>query len=144
MTVRKSVGALLVAWAVVAVAPSSSLAQKKSRDLITREEILKSYQANLDVFAVIRALRPHFLAAPRGVRSLGGGGTAALAVYVDRIRQTGVDQLRQMMAASVEEIRYLDPTRSESEYGITANGGAIVVKRYKATSALDTLRRPPD
>lgn len=141
MTMRLSGVALLVTGTVLAIAPSRSLAQKKQRDLITREEILKSSQADQDLYMAIKALRPRFLEMPRGTRSLGGTGTAGLAVYMDKLRQTGVDALRQIMANTVEEVRYLDPARSQNEYGVTANGGAIVIKLYKGKPT-DPLRTP--
>lgn len=137
--IRTSV--LLVAF-VMAV-PGAADAQKKQRDVITREEILKSAMPEGPLFAAIRELRPHMLEMPRGVRSLGGAGTAPLAVYVDRIRQPGVDALAQITANTVAEVRYMDPTRSQNEFGITANGGAIVIKTYVASRVTDSLVKKP-
>lgn len=135
--------AVVLAGLAAAMTPEEGLAQKKQRDVITREEILKSARAEADLYDAIKVLRPHFLEPPRGTRSLGGTFTAGLAVYVDRIRQTGVDALPMIMANTVQEVRYLDPTRSQNEYGITANGGAIVVTRHKPSNPLDSLTRKP-
>jgi hypothetical protein len=52
-------------------------------------------------------------------------------VYVNRIRQTDIAALRTLRASDVEEVRYLDPTASQSELGPTAAGGALVVKLRK-------------
>lgn len=125
--------ALAVAATVVLASPGE--AQKKRRDVITRAEIQASAQKDQDIVQAIRALRPHFLEAPRSVRSLGNSMMYPIVVYVDRIRLTGVDDLATLMAADVEEVRYLDPTRSQNDYGITANGGALVLKRVKTTTA---------
>jgi hypothetical protein len=133
---------LLAVLAVVA-APGVASAQKKQRDVITREEILKSAQADGDLFTAIKVLRPHMLETPRGNRSLGGSFTAGLAIYVDKIRQPGGTVLQEMKADAVSEVRYLDPSRSQNEYGITANGGAIVIKRYVQVSLADSLNRKP-
>ena len=96
------------------------------------------------MFAAIKVLRPHFLEMPRGIRSMGGTyGTAPLAVYVDKIRQPGTDALALMPANSVEEVKYLDPNRSQNEFGITANGGAIIVRKYQQVSLADSLNRKP-
>jgi hypothetical protein len=130
--------ALLVVAALI-VGPSAALAQKKSRDVITREEILKSAQKDGDLYTAIKMMRPHMLDTPRGVRSLGGSGTNIIAIYIDKIRQPGPDVLLQMPANTVAEVRYLDPSRSQNEFGITANGGAIIVKRYVAVSLADSL-----
>lgn len=134
-------GLLALAAIAGATLPGELSAQRRQREVIMREEILKSPQKDQDLFEAIRVLRPHFFAAPRGARSLGGTVTAPLAIYVDRMRQSGGDVLRQIMASTVEEVRYLDPARSENEFGITANGGALVIKLYRADK--DTTRRPP-
>ena len=140
MTTRSA--ALLVV-AAVAIMPGLGHAQKKSRDVITREEILKSGQANGDLMTAIKVLRPHFLEAPRGTRSISGTGMAPIAIYVDKVRQPGGDVLLQMMANAVADVRYLDPSRSQNEYGITANGGAIVIRKYVPMSVADSLNKKP-
>ena len=92
---------------------------------------MASAHKDVDLFQAIRGLRPHFLQPPRGARSMGGSGMSPTAVYVDGHRQTGTDALVEIPAANVEEVRYLEPSRAENEFGISANGGAIVVKRVK-------------
>lgn len=119
--------ALLFAGAVLAATPTQAFAQKKQRDLITREEIEKSSQKDLDLFTAIKAIRPQFLEPPRGARSMGGGAMNPILVVIDG-RRDSPEVLAQIRAADVKEVRYLDPARSQNEYGITANSGAIVVK----------------
>ena len=130
--------ALLLSGSLVGIAPSIAHAQKKSRDLITREEIENSPQKDQDIYSVIRSLRPHFLTPARGVRTL-GNSTSRMSLYVDGVRETDAAALKNIMASAVAEVRYLDPTQSEAEYGSGANGGAVIVKRLKANS--DTV--PP-
>jgi hypothetical protein len=121
-----------------------SLAQKRQRDRITREEILASPHRDLDLYQVIRSLRPQFLEPRPGVRSLGGAyGAVPLAVYIDGVRETGVAALRSLLATRIEEVRYLDPTRSENEYGPRASGGALVVKLYKGAPPPRPAPAPP-
>src|SRR5881296_55318 len=130
-TIRWELSLILVGACLV-LAPHESLAQKRQRDKITREEILGSAHKNADMFQVIRDLRPQFLEPPRGVRTLGGSAPPGpIAVYVDGRREPGVDALRLMLPADVDEVRFLDATRSENEYGPMVNGGALVVKLYK-------------
>lgn len=119
---------LLVAAGCLAVAPNTSLAQKRQRDLIVREEIENAAQKDQNALALVRALRPHFLAPPRGVRSMGGTGVMPTIVVVDGRQAGEIDALAQVQGTDVKEIKYLDPSRSQNEYGIKANGGAIVVK----------------
>jgi len=54
-----------------------------------------------------------------------------LAVYVGRIRQTGIDALKSIGAANVAEVRYLDPTAAQNQFGFVATGGALVIKLYE-------------
>ncbi|MEK7400831.1 MAG: hypothetical protein AABZ80_00560 [Gemmatimonadota bacterium] len=134
---------MLVAALALMTVPGAARAQKKQRDVITREEILKSSQPASDLLTVIKLLRPHMLEAPRGTRSLGGSYTAPIAIYVDRVRQPDGEALLLIMANTVAEVRYLDANRSQNEYGITANGGAIIIKKYVALSLADSLAKKP-
>jgi len=134
--------ATLVGLLAIAVAPRDVVAQKRQRDLITRAEILKTMQVDQDLFVAIKALRPQYLVPPRGLRTLGGAPMGEVAVYIDRIRQPGVETLRSIVAHTVLEVRYLDPTQSQNEFGITANAGAIVIKRF-VTIADSVTRKPP-
>src|SRR5439155_3702700 len=102
------------------VVPSQAAAQKKGRNVITREEIENSAQRDGDIYGVIRALRPHFLQPPKGVRSFGGTATNPVALYVDKHREPDLSGLQLIMANRVDEVQYLDPSRSENEFGITA------------------------
>jgi hypothetical protein len=125
--------AMLIAAGMLVLAPGISHAQKRQRDRITREEIMNSAHKDLDLFQVIRSLRPRFLEGNPGVRSFGNSSAAGtpIAVFVDGRRDTGLDALKSIDALKVEEVRYLDPDRSASEYGPAAAGGAILVKMVK-------------
>jgi hypothetical protein len=138
---------LLAAAVWTAAMPSEGLAQKRQRDRISRDEILNSPHRDLDLYQVIRSLRPHFLERPPGVRTLGGAyGPGPLVVYVDGV-QTGLDALRMMTPGRVEDIRYLDPVQSENEYGPRANGGALVIRLQKPPKPVqlqrDSAQPPP-
>jgi hypothetical protein len=106
-------------------------AHQPQRDLLTREEILNSTYRDLDLYQTVRGLRPNFLEPPSAPRSRATTASLPTAVYVDRIRQTGIAALRTLRASDVEEVRYLDPTASQSELGPTAAGGAVMVKLRK-------------
>ena len=119
---------MLLAAASLAVSPADSLAQKRQRDVLTADEIQNSAVKTADLHRAIRSLRPHFLTPARGVRTLGNSIAEPLAVYVNGARQTGEDALRTIQAASIEEVRYLDPNKAGNEFGPKASGGALVVK----------------
>lgn len=127
---------------LIAFAPDDLLAQKRQRDKITRQEIENSSQKDRDLLTAIRALRPHFLEGPRGVRTIGGGMQNPTLVVVNGRRETGADALVRIMASYVEEVRYLDPSRAQNEYGVNANGGAIVVKLIDTKQAGDSSKPP--
>ncbi|MEX2179296.1 MAG: hypothetical protein WD801_11330 [Gemmatimonadaceae bacterium] len=124
---RPVLSLLALATGLMMIAPADASAQKKSRDKLTREEIMASAQKDQDLFQAIRRLKPHFLQGPRGSRSLGGGMQYPLVIYVNGVKADG-EVLQSTRASDVEEVRYLDPTRSQNEYGISANGGALQIK----------------
>ncbi len=136
---------------VLALTPTTADAQKKERNLVTRAEIDSSPHIDRDLLTVLRSLRPHFLAPPRGVRSLGNGTKGPFVVSVGGTRTTGYDMLRATMANTVEEARYLDATQSENEFGANYNCGAIVIKLRDFTkdpspskpALADTTRKVP-
>jgi hypothetical protein len=113
--------------------PPNVQVQAHARDRLMREEIQSSAKKDADLYQVIRTLRPQFLEGPRGTRSAGGAtSTAPLAVFVDGTRQSGVDALRSIDPAIVEEVRWLEPTSAENEYGPSASGGALLIKLIRA------------
>ena len=120
--------------AALLLAGSASVAEaqkKKQKDLITQVEIDSSAFSDQDAFALIKGLRPHFFEAPKGVRTMGNANIAGLLLVIDNVRQTDIGQLKGMRALDVKEARYLSPQKSQDEYGVMYNGGAIVVTTRK-------------
>ena len=132
MVTRFGLTFALAAVTLCTVSTDAAAQKKKQRDVITQEEIKDGGQLDRDLGSAIRSLRPHFLAPPRGVRTMGAGMIYPLVLYVDGIRQPDIDALVSVMAKDVREVRYLEPSQSSNAYGITANGGAIVVKTLTA------------
>jgi len=126
----RPLGRLLIAVLGVLL-PAVSHAQKKERDRVKREEILASGQQEQDLFLALRALRPRFLEPPPGVRTLGNSMQIPTAVVVDGKRMGGLETLHAIVASTVDEVRYLEPSRAGTEYGQMASGGAVVVKLFK-------------
>ena len=60
-----------------------------------------------------------------------------LVIYVDGRKASGADVLVSIRADAIDEVRYLDPTKSQNEYGINANGGALQVKMSTKTAAAE-------
>lgn len=134
---------VLVMAAAVSLLPAAAEAQKKDRNLITREEIITSAQKDGDLYQAIRSLRSHFLNKPRGQRTMdvqrGGptgmqvGNSAALEpiVYLNGNKLGELNLLKNILAADVFEVRYLEPARAQDEFGVDAAGGAVVVTLVK-------------
>lgn len=57
----------------------------------------------------------------------GGAGTTAV-LYVDEVRQPNLDELKNIRAAEVLEIRYMTGTQAAGRYGAGHEGGAILLK----------------
>jgi hypothetical protein len=135
-TIRSGLVAAALAGAWLLFTPPPAAAQKRDRDLITREEILSSAQKDKDLYQAIRSLRPHFLQGARGTTSV----TLAMSppvVYVDGGKQGDPSVLKTILASSVEEVRHLSPSQAESDYGVGHDGGALLVKLFQPP------KRPP-
>jgi hypothetical protein len=115
----------------VSEAQSEPRRQARDRDVISRAELVESAQKNQDLLKAVKSLRAHFLRPPPGVRSMVGGRVNPIQLYVDGIRQTEVESLILIPTLDAEEVRYLDPGKAQDLYGITHNGGAILVKKYR-------------
>jgi len=123
--------ALVLAGCTIQQRPGGGPPQKQLRDVLTRNEIMSSTASELDLFQAIRSLRPNLLSGPPGVRSPVSSASMPIAVFVDRVRQAGFETLRALPASVVEEVRYLDPTASQNEFGPSVSGGALLVKLVK-------------
>jgi hypothetical protein len=128
MTSTRLALTVVAAAGLCLAAPEGAAAQKKQRDLITREEILNSPQKDGDILGVIRSLRPHFLAPPRGVRTLGSSPPAPTVVYVNGNKSGELDRLKFLLAVDVAEVKYLEPGKAQDEFGVDHSGGAVLVK----------------
>jgi hypothetical protein len=135
MTIRSGLLAVCLAAGWLILAPAEGLAQKKQRDVITREEILGSGQRDMDLHRAVRSLRPHFLAAPRGQRTMGAAPAAPVALYIDQARSGDVNGLKDVAAIDVQEVRYLEPAKAQERYGMSHSGGAILVTLFKGPKA---------
>ena len=142
MKTRLAVTALALVTAGFGLVPADAVAQKRERDKITREEILNSSQKERDLLVVIRGLRPHFVAPPRGVRSMGGGRAGPTVLYVNGNKMGDLSMLKQILATDVFEVRYMDPSKAENEFGIGHSGGAVLVTLVKGIKSGERITPP--
>ena len=123
------------AWALAAIAiacgqPAPSGPTPRDRNVLTHDEIVSASHDASDLYEALLNLRPHFLEAPRGVQpaSMPHGTT----VYIDGRRAGGLEALHSLTAGSVDDVRYLGPTESQSEYGSRATLVTLVVRLRRA------------
>ncbi len=139
MTIRRFYpAALMLAGALSLLLPAGASAQKRQRDLLTRDEIQASPQRDLSLLQALRSLRPRFVQVAQSQTSFGVTAVAKAVVYIDGMREENADELSTIRAGDVDEVRYLDPTQAATEYGPTASGGALVIKLHKGTRVRDT------
>ena len=62
---------------------------------------------------------------------MGAAPPAPVAVYVDGNKQGDMGSLQLIQASQVQEVRYLDPSQAQDQFGVSASGGAILVTMYK-------------
>ena len=60
--------------------------------------------------------------------SASGGNSIVAVLYIDDVKQTEVEEMRNVQAAAVVEIRYLTGNQASGRYGAGHEGGAILLK----------------
>ena len=105
---------------------SGSRVPSRSADVITAADMAA---VNLPTaFDVVERLRPHFLR-PRGPTTV--VSDTRLVVYQDNLNLGGVEMLRQIRAAELQEIRFLSASDATTRFGTGHPGGAIIVTTRK-------------
>jgi hypothetical protein len=129
---RFLIGLLLAASACGPSQSSEEPVPRAQRDVLTHEEIVNSPQDLSSLYSAIQALRPNFLASPMGIRP--STANKSVTIYVNGAIQTGLETLQAIPADHVEEVRYLEPMKAQSEFGPVASGGAVLVRLRKASA----------
>lgn len=98
---------------------------RSEESLITREELATANASNL--FDAIRQLRPRWMDRGGPTALLSPSAQSGLMVYVDRVREGGIDALRSIPLTMVESVRFLTASQAEGEFGLDNIRGAIHV-----------------
>ncbi|MEO7083535.1 MAG: hypothetical protein ABI442_14420 [Gemmatimonadaceae bacterium] len=128
---RFVMGLLFVAAACGPSAGNEAPLPNTRRDVLTHDDILSAPQVS-SLYSAIQALRPFYLSAPMGVQP--GAARKSIAIYLNGALQSGTESLQGIAADNVEEVRYLEPIKAQSEYGPIASGGALVIKLRKSSA----------
>lgn len=105
-------------------AAAAPRAARGNANLITEAEVAAANVTN--ALEAIQRLRPAMLRARSGVTT-GEQGNALIATYVDGVPVGGPEQLVNITALSVKEIRFLNPSDATQRFGTNLSLGAIVV-----------------
>ncbi len=105
--------------------PSAAGPTRYDRSRIGPEEIADARARNLsNVYELVSALRPQWL---RRAGSGFGGSSAQVVVYLDNLRQGGIEALRSFTLPSVQSVRWLSPSEAGGMFGLNVNSGVIQV-----------------
>ncbi|MGE0439443.1 MAG: hypothetical protein AB7L66_01815 [Gemmatimonadales bacterium] len=128
------IAAVMLAGLVVAPAAAQEQGKTKPKidrrpNLISIEEIDLIRHEVTSAYDIVQRLRPSYLR-PRGTNSFGnaaGGASPTARVIVDGVPRGDTSMLRDLPAATVKEIRYLNAADASTQYGTNYGGGAIQV-----------------
>ncbi len=112
---------VLVALLASCAASNSSQGKKFSSSSITAEEIAQSSAKT--AMEAIQLLRPSLLR-QRGSR---GHNRIVPVVYLDNIKYGDVASLQNIIASSIQEIKYLKATDATLRFGTNHMGGAFLI-----------------
>jgi hypothetical protein len=129
LRLRSFVLAILLTGFATACASTREGADSGSRsDVLTRDQIMAA-QGAANLHDVVQRLRPRWLIARAGDRSL--NMTTGVVVYQDQSLLGDVDTLRQLGPSAAYELRYLDGATATSTLPGIGSGrhiaGAIIV-----------------
>jgi len=93
--------------------------QRGGRNLIIEAELAE--QPELDAFQAIERLRPRWLRQPMG-------RSPVPVINGTPQRGAGLNVLRSIRAADVQEMRYMSASDATTRYGTGFDGGAILVQ----------------
>lgn len=103
---------------------------RRARDVITKEEMTRANVGSQSVIEVVTTLRPAFLNV-RGLHNVAaaGGDPEAGKVHasIDGNKLISLDELRSVVASTVREIRYLNPSAAMQRFGGDAREGPVIL-----------------
>ena len=103
---------------------------RRERDVITKDEMTRANVGSQSVIEVVTSLRPAFLNV-RGMHNVAaaGGDPEAGKVHasIDGNKLISLDELRGVLAATVKEIRFLNPAAAMQRFGGDAREGPVIL-----------------
>ena len=131
MLKRLAIGVLCLAAACASAGNTSDDGKTaKNPDVISAEELAAPEISAGDALQVIQRLRPRFLMV-QGQKSSSNPTAGAVKISVDGAPLLAVDNLHNVQASSLKEIRYLSSSEAAQKYGTASNGGPVILLKTK-------------
>jgi hypothetical protein len=115
---------------VTADAQPQAAAPIRNRDVITKEELQSGTLSSQSVLDVVTSLRPSYLTV-RGLHNVAavGGDPEAGKVHasIDGNKVVGLEELRGIVASTVKEIRFLNPSAAMQKFGSDSREGPVIL-----------------
>ncbi|MEP7000434.1 MAG: hypothetical protein ABI969_08130 [bacterium] len=112
---------------VTADAQPQAAAPTRNRDVITKEEMQSGTMSSQSVLDVITALRPNYLTV-RGLHNVGSDPEAGkVHASIDGNKVGSLDELRGIVASTVKEIRFLNPSAAMQKFGSNSHEGPVIL-----------------
>jgi hypothetical protein len=102
----------------------------RNRDVITEPELNDPNYRTQNAMEVVRSLRPHFLTA-RGKNSHSDNEAGLVHISVDNGRILPADELRNVLAMNIKEIRFLSVAAAMQKFGGAAREGPVILVSMK-------------
>jgi hypothetical protein len=121
----------LVALIGCASGGQTEVLKPADRNVITESELTSVPSSSL--YELVEKLRPHFVRS-HGQTSLNAPNSSNFAaVYVDGQPYGDIGQLRSLVSAQVQEVRYYDAISAQQKFGLISGSGVIdvTIKRGK-------------
>lgn len=115
---------LLATVAAIACAPAAGTGERRSSNVITRQQIVDSQVSN--AHDVISRLRPTFLRS-RGRTTISSGAPEYPEVYLDGQRYGEIESLKTLIVDNIKEIRFLNAADATTKYGTGHTAGIIEI-----------------
>jgi hypothetical protein len=96
------------------------------RDVLFDAEIQTQRVPGMSAYDLVNHLRPEYLRS-RGTNSFRDTTPLRAVVYIDGLKYGSVEQMRNLSADRVFQVRYLSAADATTRFGMDHGGGAILI-----------------
>jgi hypothetical protein len=110
---------------------STASSTRYDPDVITRAELDQASLGDVDAMAIVKQLRPRFLAFRGNVSGSDQTGAGTVQVRIDNGRLGSPDLLSTIRASEIQEMRYLSAAAAAQRYGSVSKAGPVIEVRRR-------------